>query len=277
MNNPIQTRADAALAIAKEAAALALDYFQRRESLLIEAKGPQDVVSEADQAVERLVRARLRERFPQDAIHGEEYGRTAGTDTGGNDAADGFSWVIDPIDGTANFVSGIPSWCVVIACVQGHTVVAGVIHDPNSQEVFSAVKGQGARLNGKAMRVSSSTSLAQGSLGLGFCNRIKPETLLEFLQPFLAEGGMFYRNASGALMLAYVAAGRLIGYHEGHMNPWDCLAGLLMIEEAGGRSWPYNTEKMMEHGDAILGSGPGVFDALDRLGAFTHEREPIHL
>ena len=261
------------MTIAQEAAALALDYFQRRESLLIEAKGPQDVVSEADQAVERLVRARLQERFPQDAIHGEEYGRTAGA--GG--AVNGFSWVIDPIDGTANFVSGIPSWCVVLACVHDHSVVAGVIHDPNSQEVFSAIKGQGAWLNGKPMRVSQSMSLAQGSLGLGFCNRIQPETLLEFLQPFLAEGGMFYRNASGALMLAYVAAGRLIGYHEGHMNPWDCLAGLLMIEEAGGRSWPYNTEKMMAQGDAILGSTPGVFDALDRLGAFTRAREPIRL
>ncbi len=88
---------------------------------------------------------------------------------------------------------------------------------------------------------------------------------------------MFYRNASGALMLAYVAAGRLIGYHEGHMNPWDCLAGLLMIEEAGGRSWPYNTDKMMAQGDAILGSAPGVFDALDRLGAFTRARAPIRL
>ena len=273
MNDPIQLRAQAALTIAHEAAALALDYFQRRETLLIEAKGPQDVVSEADQAVERLVRARLQERFPGDAIHGEEFGRTAGAEAG----ADAFSWVIDPIDGTANFVSGIPSWCVVLACVQGHSVVAGVIHDPNSQEVFSAVKGQGAWLNGKAMRVSPSASLAQGSLGLGFCNRIEPATLLEFLQPFLAEGGMFYRNASGALMLAYVAAGRLIGYHEGHMNPWDCLAGLLMIEEAGGRSWPYNTEKMMAQGDAILGSAPGVFDALDRLGAFARVRAPIRL
>jgi myo-inositol-1(or 4)-monophosphatase len=267
MTDPNQTRMAAALAIAQEGAALALQYFRRREELLVSAKGPQDMVSEADQAVERLVRERLRERFPQDAIHGEEFGRTAGSS--------GFAWVIDPIDGTANFVSGIPSWCVVLACVFDGTVVAGVIHDPNGAEVFSAAKGKGAWLNGKAMKVSGSSSLAQGSIGLGFCNRITPATLLEFLQPFLDEGGMFYRNASGALMLAYVAAGRLIGYHEGHMNPWDCLAGLLMVEEAGGRSWPYNTEKMMAQGDAILASGPGVFEALDRLGAFTLARAPI--
>ncbi len=258
---------DHGLALAQEAAGIALDFFRRREELLVQAKGPQDMVSEADQAVERFIRRGLAEHFPEDAIHGEEYGRTEGRS--------GFAWVMDPIDGTANFVSGIPSWCVVLACVHDGTVVLGIIVDPNSKELFTAIKGQGAWLNGKAMQVSKSSSITQGTLGLGFCNRITPETLLEFLDPFIKAGGMFYRNASGALMLAYVAAGRLIGYHEGHMNPWDCLAGLLMIEEAGGRTWPYNTEKMLTHGEAILASAPAVFEALDGLGAFARERPPI--
>ena len=260
---------DRGLVLAQEAAAVALDFFRRREELLVQSKGPQDMVSEADQAVERFIRSGLAERFPEDAIQGEEYGRTAGSS--------GFAWVIDPIDGTANFVSGIPSWCVVLACVHQGAVVVGIIVDPNSKEVFTARKGQGAWLNDRPMKVSATTSITQGSIGMGYCNRIAPDTLLEFLEPFLKAGGMFYRNASGALMLAYVAAGRLIGYHEGHMNPWDCLAGLLMIEEAGGRCWPYNTEKMLADGDAILGSAPGVFDALDRLGAFTLSRPPIQV
>jgi myo-inositol-1(or 4)-monophosphatase len=266
MTQDSETRMAGGLAIAREAAQLALDFFRRREELLVQSKGPQDMVSEADQSVERFVRAELGKRFSQDAIHGEEYGRTAGSS--------GFAWVIDPIDGTANFVAGIPSWCVVLACVKDGTVVAGIIVDPNSREEFTALKGQGAWLNGKPMRVSASQSIREGSLGMGYCNRIEPTTLFEFLVPYLEAGGMFYRNASGALMLAYVAAGRLIGYHEGHMNPWDCLAGLLMIEEAGGRCWPYNTDKMMAQGDAILGSGPGIFDAIDQMAGFTRSRPP---
>ena len=273
MQDPIAQRLQAAQAIVTEAAALALDHFRRRDELLIESKGPQDMVSQADRAVEVLIRERLGAAFPADAIHGEEFGRSAGD--GSASAGAGFTWVIDPIDGTANFVSGIPAWCVVLACIHRGEVVLGIIVDPNHDHTYTARKGHGAHLNGQPMRVSGAKSLREGSVGVGYCNRITPDTLFRFLVPFTEAGGMYYRNASGALMLAYVAAGNLLAYHEGHMNPWDCLAALLMIEEAGGVSWPYNTERMFSDGDAILAGAPAVVAELEPLAAFTRTIEPI--
>lgn len=260
-------RLQVARRIALEASELAMNFFRQRETLLIESKGPQDMVSQADKGVEQLIRRRLTEAFPGDAIHGEEFGRSGD--------ANAFTWVIDPIDGTANFVSGIPSWCVVLAGVQDGQVVIGVIVDPNHDDVYLALKGQGATLNGQPMKVSSAKDLREGSVGVGYCNRIEPSTLHRFLIPFTDAGGMFFRNASGALMLAAVAAGRLMAYHEGHMNPWDCLAALLMIEEAGGVSWPYNHAKMFAQGDAILAGAAGVVAQLEPMAAFTRDLEPI--
>jgi myo-inositol-1(or 4)-monophosphatase len=270
MQDPIARRLDTGIRIATDAAALALDHFRRRDELLVEAKGPQDLVSQADRAVEQFIRERLAVDCPGDAIHGEEFGRTAGAAD-----ADACTWVIDPIDGTANFVAGIPAWCVVLACIHRGEVVLGIIVDPNHGHTYSARKGHGARLNGQPMRVAQARSLTEGSVGVGYCNRIAPETLFRFMVPFTEAGGMFYRNASGALMLAYVAAGHLLAYHEGHMNPWDCLAALLMIEEAGGSSWAYNTPRMFEQGDAILAGAPAVVAELEPMAAFTRGLEPI--
>lgn len=267
MDDPIAQRLALGREIAAKAAALGLDYFGRREALKVESKGPQDLVSQADRAVETYIRGRLSEAFPQDAIHGEEFGRT--------DHAGEFTWVIDPIDGTANFVSGIPAWCVVLACIHQGQVVLGITVDPNHDHTYSARRGHGAFLNGRPMRVAPARSVAEGSVGVGYCNRITPETLFRFMVPFIEAGGMHYRNASGALMLAYVAAGQLLAYHEAHMNPWDCLAGLLMIEEAGGASWPYNTERMFADGDAILAGAPGVVAQLEPWAEFTREVTPI--
>ena len=134
----------------------------------------------------------------------------------------GYTWVIDPIDGTANFVKGIPAWCVVIACAKDGVTVTGVIHDPSTGETFYGSKGGGAFLNGKPIRASSSKSLGDGSLGVGFSNRRELANVPGLIKDLLDRGGIFFRNASGALMLAYVASGRLIGYVEEHMNAWDC-------------------------------------------------------
>jgi myo-inositol-1(or 4)-monophosphatase len=267
VDDPIERRLQEGLDIAAQAAALGLDYFRRRDTLKIEPKGPQDLVSQADRAVESYIRDRLAKAFPEDAIHGEEFGRSA--------HAGEFTWVIDPIDGTANFVSGSPAWCVVLACIHRGQVVLGITVDPNHDHTYSARRGHGATLNGQPMRVAQAQSISEGSVGVGFCNRITPQTLFRFLVPFIEAGGMHYRNASGALMLAYVAAGQLLAYHEGHMNPWDCLAGLLMIEEAGGVSWPYNTERMFADGDAILAGAPAVVEQLEPWAAFTRDIAPI--
>lgn len=265
----IAQRLSKAQEISQMAARIAMDYFGQRESLAIESKGPQDVVSQADKAVEQFIWQELEQAFPGDAIHGEELGRSGHSSD--------FTWVIDPIDGTANFVAGIPFWCVVLACVYRGEVVIGIIVDPNHGDHYWARKGHGAFLNERPMQVSSAKSIVQGSMGVGYCNRMTPESLLRFLKPLVDHGGMYYRNASGALMLAYVAAGKLIAYQEAHMNPWDCLAGLLMVEEAGGKSWPYNTQKMFSRGDAILAGAPQVVDQVQDWAAFTLDLEPIRV
>jgi myo-inositol-1(or 4)-monophosphatase len=162
-------------------------------------------------------------------------------------------------------VAGIPAWCVVLACsFEGKTEI-GVICEPSCGETFWAERGKGAFVNGKPMTASQSPSLAQGSVGTGYSSRIKAEGIISAITALVSEGGVFFRNASGALMLAYVASGRLIGYIEEHMNSWDCIAGLLMIEEAGGRTMPLDPATVIEHGTGVVAGGPHVFPQLEKL------------
>ncbi|MBD8892750.1 inositol monophosphatase family protein [Roseibium litorale] len=246
-------RYEFAIALAKKAGELGVSYFRRLETLTVTSKGHQDMVSEADRDVEALVRDELAKVYPDDGILGEEHGRIAGTS--------GYTWVIDPIDGTANFVASIPQWCVIIACIYEGETVIGVIHDPVAGETFHAMRGKGAFLGDRPISVSDSDSLSRGSLGVGFNGRTKPADVVECVSQLLAAGGVFFRNASGGLMLAYTAAGRLIGYIEPHMNAWDCLAGLLMIEEAGGKVEPFDVDKSLDAGTRIVCGGPGIYDA----------------
>lgn len=257
MSDAIASRLEAALRIAEEAGALGTRYFRALDSLTIESKGHQDLVSDADREVELLVRARLAESFPDDAIVGEEHAPKPGTS--------GFTWVIDPIDGTANFVRGIPAWCVAIACTDAAGTVLGVTFEPSSGETFWASRGGGAFVNGRPMRASLSRSLGDGSVAVGYSNRTEAKRALALMAELTGEGGIFFRNASGALMLAYVAAGRLIGYVEEHMNSWDCLGGLLMIEEAGGHVRPLDPATMVAKGGMIVAGGPDIFARIERL------------
>ena len=151
---------DFAVGIAEKAGQIGLAYFRNRGSLTIESKGHQDMVSEADKNVELFLRAEIAKAYPDDGILGEEHGLEAGTS--------GLTWVLDPIDGTANFVNGIPAWSVVVACVSPEDTIAGVIHDPCAGETFAASLGGGATLNGKTMACSSAQQLSAGSLGVGF-------------------------------------------------------------------------------------------------------------
>jgi myo-inositol-1(or 4)-monophosphatase len=251
-------RLDAAVRIACEAGQLALRHFRSLELLNIESKGHQDLVSNADREVELFVRAELARRFPNDGIVGEEHAPAPGTS--------GHVWVIDPIDGTANFVRGIPAWCVVIACADDHGTEIGVIHEPSTGETFSASRGGGAYLNDRPIAASKATSLTEGSLGTGSSNRRPLGNVVELIALLSAEGGVFFRNASGALMLAYVASGRLLGYCEEHMNAWDCLAGLLLIEEAGGRILPTGP-KVVAEGTLVIAGGAAIFPKLEDLCA----------
>lgn len=253
----IDRRAAHAREVATDAAAMALEFFRQIHALEIESKGLQDPVSNADREVELYIRKALSNAFPQDGIIGEEHAAVV--------SSSGFTWVIDPIDGTANFIVGNPGWAVVIACVHDSKTVSGVIHDPIANEHYHARIGRGAWLNDNALQVSASSSLDNGVLGVGHSTRVSADVTLGILTELMQAGGIFYRNGSGALMLAYVAAARLIGYCEPHMNCWDCIAGMLMIEEAGGQVEGYDMSTMLNEGTKVVTACPGIYQPLQAL------------
>lgn len=243
--------------LCKAAGDLALDYFRDRENLVVDSKGSQDWVSEADKNVEAFIRKEIAKSWPDDGVFGEEHGDSTGTS--------GFDWVIDPIDGTTNFVNGIPAWTIVLAGVVDSRTEVGVIHDPNVAETYAAERGKGATLNGKPMSVKTEVPLNAGTVSVGYSNRVEATNVLPVIAAIIDNGAMYHRNASGALSLAYVAAGRLLGYMEEHMNAWDCLAGQLMIAEAGGRVEEQNAQDMIRDGGRVVVGTPAVFDELLRI------------
>lgn len=252
----LDARLETTCDIAREAGALALDYFRDLGSLTVEHKGPQDVVSDADRAVEELIRQRLAEKFSGEDILGEEGGfaESAAASAQGRHGL----WVVDPIDGTACFVVGIPVWCVSIAWVAEGQPAIGVVYDPNADEMFAARRGGGAVLNGRPLRLGDGASLTGGSVGVGYSMRRRPEDTLGFLESLLAAGGMFQSTGSGALMLAYVAAGRLLAYYESHINSWDCLAAICLIDEAGGWTSDFLAGDGLTAGNPLAAAAPGV-------------------
>jgi len=247
-------RTKIATAIAVKAGASAMSYFNDLGALEIDAKGHQDFVSQADTNVELMIRAEFEQLLPDDAIVGEEHAPKTGTS--------GVTWVIDPIDGTANFIAGIPFWCIVIAgVVNGQTEIA-VIHDPNHNETYVAVRGQGATLNDKPMAVRPNANWDVGTLAVGSSRRSPPDRVAWLLQTMIETGAVFQRVGSGALGLAYVACGRFLGYTESYMNAWDCLAGQLLIAEAGGMIEEQNADEMIANGGRVVAAAPGVYPQL---------------
>jgi myo-inositol-1(or 4)-monophosphatase len=253
----IRTRLDFAKKLTKKAGEKALVYFQSIGDLVVQQKGAQDLVSNADLEVEVFIRKHIAESYPNDGIVGEEHANVEGTS--------GYTWVIDPIDGTANFLTAIPSWCVVLACVHDDQTKLGVVYEPSHNEMFWGAMGTGAFLNDKPMQVSPSTTLSVGSTGIGMNGRTAADLTVSYIKKLVDRGGVFYRNASGALMLSYVAAGRLIGYAEPHMNAWDCLAGQLLIAEAGGCVEHQSANDMLINGGRVVTSGPGVFEEMVKI------------
>jgi myo-inositol-1(or 4)-monophosphatase len=251
----LQTRFLAACAVAREAGALARHRFLDRGSFTVGFKGPQDFVTEVDGEVERLIQARLTEIFPHDGFIGEE----------GDGAKGGEGqpiWVVDPIDGTANFARGVPHYCVSIACVLTGAIEIGVIYEPMRDELFAARRGHGASLNGAAMRASETKELSKAAIEVGWNMRFGREAFLSLLERVVVTGSGVLRSGSGALALAYVAAGRRDGYVENHINSWDCLAGILIVREAGGYVSDFLAGEGLRKGNPLLASAPGVKDAL---------------
>ncbi|WP_170606161.1 inositol monophosphatase family protein [Ruegeria arenilitoris] len=252
--NDIQERRKFAIAVAAEAGALALSYFTNRDNLVVDQKGAQDWVSEADRNVETFIRQKISEAYPEDGVFGEEHEAKRGLS--------GFDWVIDPIDGTTNFIHGIPAWTIVLAVVSDGSTQVGVIHEPNVDETYVATKAAGATLNGQPMRVASDVELACGTIAVGYSNRVEATNVVPVIAALVEKGALYHRNASGALSLAYVAAGRLLGYVEEHMNAWDCLAGQLMVAEAGGLVEDQDAKKMIRVGGRVIAGPPKVFETL---------------
>ena len=171
-------------------------------------------------------------------------------------------WVVDPIDGTSNFARGVAHFCVSIACVASGRVEVGVVYDPMREELFSGRRGGGARVNGVAMRASSATALAQSSVEVGWNNRVGPAKSLALFERVASTGAHPLMTGSGALGVVYVAAGRREGYAEYHMNAWDCLAGILLVGEAGGYASDFLSGDGLYRGNPLIACAPGVKDAL---------------
>jgi myo-inositol-1(or 4)-monophosphatase len=256
----IGLRAHAAAAIAREAGEIALRRFADRSSFTVGLKGPQDFLTEVDGEVERLIAGRLHELFPGDGFVGEEgEGRVA---HGGRP-----TWVVDPIDGTANFARGVPHFCVSIALVDAVRPLAGAIYDPALGELFAGARGGGARLNGAPIRVSDTSDLRKAAIEVGWNIRTGADKFLGVLGRVVATGAAVTRCGSGALALAYVAAGRSDGFVEHHINAWDCLAGNLLVAEAGGYVNDFLARDGLRRGGALLACAPALRDSLAGLAA----------
>lgn len=245
---------------AREAGALALRYFADLDSLTVRSKGVQDMATEADVNTEALICDAIAAEYPQDAFLGEESSDSfAVTDAPG-------TWVVDPIDGTQPFVCGMRTWCISIAFYADGMVQVGVVYDPSNDELFAAVRGQGATLNGKKMQVADVASVSEGLVSVGYSTRVTPEDTLGPLARLLHANGMYHRSGSGALSLAYVAAGRLIGYFEPHMCAWDMAAGELLVLEAGGKSNNcLPNDQALIDGNLALAAAPDIYNELKTI------------
>ncbi len=207
--------------VARDAGRIALGRFGAAAG---ELKGRHDVVTEADREVERFIRSAIEGRFPADAIIGEEEGGSAAERV----------WLVDPIDGTANFARGIPHWCVSVACVEHGVPTVAAISEPCMDRVYAAARGRGAWCNDAPLRVSECAALDAATVEIGWSTRRPTAAYLALVGRVLEAGCAFRRVGSGALGLADVAAGRSEGYCELHINAWDCAAGILLVREAGG-------------------------------------------
>jgi myo-inositol-1(or 4)-monophosphatase len=240
--------------VARNAGRLAKDFFDRRHELTIELKGKQDLVSIADKSVEELIRRELGAAFPGDAFLGEE---------GGGVEADRL-WVIDPIDGTANFLRGLPYWSCVIAYVVDGVTELGLTVDPVHGELYAARLGHGATRNGRPIRVSPCADPGRACVALSFNFKLPPAAYTDMLGRLTAEGFDHRRMGSAALQLCHVADGRVEATLAPLCSSWDVIAGLLIAEEAGGLATRWTDGCSLTATRAAGASAPGVAAAFER-------------
>jgi len=248
--------------IAREAGARLKEYFA--DGVETEYKGDVDLVTVADRAVEKLIRTRLGEVFPEHGIYGEE---------GTRERLEGeFRWYVDPLDGTTNFAHGFPQFCVSMGLEHraketaenaDGKLVGAVIYDPMRDELFTAERGGGAWLNGRRMKVSSTPVLGESLIATGFPSRKRHASPnIHFYHEFTLRSHGVRRAGSAALDLAYVAAGRLEAFWEFNLNPWDTAAGILLVTEAGGRVTGFAGQQYKLDSCEILASNGLIHDEL---------------
>jgi myo-inositol-1(or 4)-monophosphatase len=242
--------------LAVRAGKLALEM--RSDLAPVEAKSAIDFCTEADRAVETLVREQIASVYGEPVL-GEEYGQDAGV--GG---ATGL-WVVDPIDGTTEYIHGSARWCVSIAYLRDGAIELGVIYAPVDQRLFSAQAGQGAFLNGSKMRVSALSHGAVPVVEVGWSERRSLDSYCDLLHMLVASRMEFRRRGSGALGLAEVACGINDAYVELHINAWDALAGLLLVQEAGGWTNDFLASDGLTRGNLVVGATPELRDRLCAL------------
>lgn len=235
---------------ARDAGKVIMRAFERLDTIKTTEKQHNDFVTNIDQQAEQIIVEAIRKAYPNHAILAEESGAS---EAGNND----ITWIIDPIDGTANFIHGFPQFAVSIAIKNKERIEHGLIYDPVKQEVFTASHGEGAQLNNRRLRVSTRSELHGSLIGTGFPFRelSKLDPYLKILKILMTQAGGIRRAGAATLDLAYVAAGRLDGFWEFGLSPWDIAAGALMVKEAGGLvSDDQGGEEYLTTGNIVAGN-----------------------
>lgn len=264
---PDATQLSAFLSAAVEAARAGADELERwRGKFSVREKGRADLVTEADVASQKLIKEVLLGKFPDHIFIGEEESVGKAPGDVRPDAGAPPAWVVDPLDGTANYAHDVPAYCVSIGLWHAGRAAVGVILDPRQNELFTAALGQGAFLNGKPMRVSAVPGVADGIISTGFpANYEKQLRNLEAWKKVTAHAQSLRRNGSTALSMAYVAAGRFDGYWAYDNYPWDVMAGAALIAEAGGALCATDGTAFDPYRPDLIAGNPGVFPELVRI------------
>lgn len=253
---------DVMIAAAKSAGSDLLAHFYNREKLLVAYKNPGDLVSTADRQSEETIIHILDQTYPHYGIMGEEGASRPA-------CADGYRWIIDPLDATNNFLHGIPYWCVTLALEKHGTVIAGVTYDPLHDELFTAVAGQSAWCNGTPIRCTEKTDLASAASSLDISAPPHPlmQTYRHAMEQSLTHCATALTQRCCALSMAYLAAGRLdIFLHFGRVNPWDMAAGWLLVHEAGGIITDINTNPLhLTSGTLRCAATHALYDVTESL------------
>jgi myo-inositol-1(or 4)-monophosphatase len=249
-----------AVQIAHDAGVILMERLGRK-SLQVSNKGVIDLVTEADLAAERFIIERIQAHYPRHAILAEESGATHAVERSSD-----FKWIIDPLDGTTNYAHGYPCFCVSVALEHAGQVVVGAIYDPLRDEMFAAERGEGATLNGRRIRVSEVEELNRAMVCTGFPYDVRDRgDFARHFANFIMNAQAIRRDGSAALDLAYVACGRFDGFFEEGLRPWDVAAGVLLVEEAGGRTSHFNGQPFDIYTPPILSSNGLVHEEMMRV------------